>query len=164
MASEVYDYWSMGLWMASWIGEWQRHRVAHIGMKVLATDLLPHPYLPPSLATAIAMSNVERPLKRLRAQSIDSDDAVTSTSLAHIQHDTDFYWEGGNIVLIAQTTAFCILRCLLSLKAPVFASMFASSSPSTDEIYEGHPVVRLSESSDDVRDFLHALFPGFRPV
>ena len=48
-------------------------------------------------------------------------------------------------------------RLFLSKASPVFADMFASSSPNAGEMLEGCPVVHLSDAAEDVAHFLGVL-------
>lgn len=86
----------------------------------------------------------------------------------------DFWFNDGSVVLVVQNTMFRVHKTFLSRNSPVFRDMFSlpqppssmaplgSDSPQVkmiDEI-EGCPVVRLHDSSDDVSNFLYALYDG----
>ncbi|PIL26455.1 hypothetical protein GSI_12213 [Ganoderma sinense ZZ0214-1] len=71
----------------------------------------------------------------------------------------DFWIPDGNIVLVAGETAFRVYQGLLTLQSTVFADMFASSSPRTEECYDGCPVIRLQDSPRDLVHLLRVLLP-----
>ncbi|KAI0720773.1 hypothetical protein C8T65DRAFT_632773 [Cerioporus squamosus] len=73
--------------------------------------------------------------------------------------DGEFWLGDGSIVLIAGNTGFRVYRELLAAQSPIFADMFATAAPSTDESIEGCPVVHVSDSAEDMRHFLRALLP-----
>ena len=104
------------------------------------------------------MATDTRPAKRMR----ELDSSSTSFILKGIKRDDEFWLDDGNIILVAQDVAFCIYRCLLAAQSTVFADMFASASPSSDECMDGCPVVRVSDSSEDLAHLLRVLLLGSR--
>ncbi|PIL26497.1 hypothetical protein GSI_12255 [Ganoderma sinense ZZ0214-1] len=104
---------------------------------------------------------VARPLKRARLSAEPADSqSVSSSSLsspsATLQRHPDVWFNDGNIVLVAQGTGFRIYQGLLAGQSTVFSDMFASSS-SSDESFDGCPVVRLSDSPHDLAHLLRVL-------
>ena len=71
----------------------------------------------------------------------------------------EFWFDDGSVVLVAQNTGFRVFRSLLAAQSMVFSNMFSSSSPHAEEMFEGCPIVRLSDSPHDVAYFLRVLFP-----
>ena len=81
-----------------------------------------------------------RPLKRARL-SPETDDSPlhpsptpSTHSLANLEHHPEFWFEDGNIILIAQHTGFRIFRGLLAVQSTVFADMFVAASSQADNI------------------------------
>ncbi|TFK87588.1 hypothetical protein K466DRAFT_490528 [Polyporus arcularius HHB13444] len=77
--------------------------------------------------------------------------------------DTDLWLEDGNVVIVAQDTAFRVHRGLLSRHSEVFGGLFALAQPDAQDAVElcgGCPVVRIPDSSHDFRHLLHALYDG----
>ena len=75
------------------------------------------------------------------------------SSSESFQHHSDFYFDDGNICVIAEQTVFKIFKGLLAKQSSVFADMLALPTlPDLKEYdkYEGVPCVRLSDSSKDV--------------
>ena len=72
---------------------------------------------------------------------------------------SDIWFSDGNIVLVARETAFRIYRRLLAGQSTVFSDMFASSTSSPDETFDGCPVVHLSDSPHDLAHLLRVLLP-----
>ena len=85
---------------------------------------------------------------------------MTAVSLVKLTRDKEFWLEDGNIVLIARDVGFRIYRGLLVAQSTVFADMFGSPNSTADEYYDDCPVVRLSDSPEDLRYFLRVLIPS----
>ena len=100
------------------------------------------------------MSDEARPAKRIRM--VDNGPTLE-------QHG-EFWFEDGNLVLVAGETAFRIYRGLLSVQSQVFEDLFASASSSTDELFAGCPVVYLSDSPGDLVHLLRVLLPTSRKM
>ncbi|RDX48935.1 hypothetical protein OH76DRAFT_1351645 [Lentinus brumalis] len=83
-------------------------------------------------------------------------------ALEPLVHDAEFWLDDGNVVLVARDTVFRVYRGLLAAQSTVFADMFTSSSSAADEVYEGCPIVRVSDSPEELRHFLRVLFPKSR--
>ena len=45
-----------------------------------------------------------------------------------MKHDDEFWFDDGNLILVARDTGFKIYRGLLAAQSSVFADMFATSS------------------------------------
>ncbi|KAK0436374.1 hypothetical protein EV421DRAFT_1120437 [Armillaria borealis] len=73
-----------------------------------------------------------------------------------------FWFEDGNIVLIAANVAFKVHRGQLSRHSEVFEGLFDLPQPpeEVDDIYDGTPFVELHDSAQDVGYFLGALYDG----
>ncbi|KAI0742369.1 hypothetical protein C8Q80DRAFT_1055549, partial [Daedaleopsis nitida] len=71
----------------------------------------------------------------------------------------EFWLDDGNIVLVAQDTAFRVYRRLLATQSKVFADMLVASSADTNDEMEGCPVVRLSDSPQDFTQLLRVMLP-----
>ncbi|KAI1795289.1 hypothetical protein LXA43DRAFT_37169 [Ganoderma leucocontextum] len=104
-----------------------------------------------------------RPSKRARLSPEQDSSALLASpstpSLSNLKHHPEFWFDDGNIVLIAQHTGFRIFRTLLAAQSTVFADMFASSSSRSDETLDGCPVVHLTDSPNDLGHLLRILLP-----
>lgn len=109
------------------------------------------------LLVPITMSQDPRPPKRARS-AVSGEDAPEDAGIS-LKRSDEFWIEDGNIVLIAGETAFRVYRGLLALQSTVFADLFASSSPSAEERYDDCPVIRLTDSPQDLAHLLRALLP-----
>ena len=96
-----------------------------------------------------------------RARVADEDPVPTSTP-TDFARDEQFWFDDGSIVLVAQNIGFRVFRSLLAAQSTVFADMLTSGSPTVGEVYDGCPVVRLSDSPHDLRYLLRVLIPAFR--
>ena len=108
-----------------------------------------------------------RPLKRTRL----SDNAGTteeaepassqreSQSFRDLRHHEEFWFEDGNLILTTQGVGFRVYRGLLASQSSIFADMFASSSANADEVFDGCPVVQMSDSPGDLAHLLRILLP-----
>ncbi|KAH8101960.1 hypothetical protein BXZ70DRAFT_1007189 [Cristinia sonorae] len=72
----------------------------------------------------------------------------------------DLWFDDGNVVLVAEGTAFCVHRGVLSSKSDIFRDMFSIPQPLDEETYEGHSVVHLADLKADVYHMLAALYNG----
>ncbi|THH28934.1 hypothetical protein EUX98_g5250 [Antrodiella citrinella] len=74
-------------------------------------------------------------------------------------HD-ELWFEDGNVVLVAEEIAFRVFRGVLSSASLVLRDMLVAPQPGM--MYEGCPVVYLTDRADDVANFLKVLFQGYR--
>ncbi|KAI1795309.1 hypothetical protein LXA43DRAFT_1178782 [Ganoderma leucocontextum] len=114
------------------------------------------------------MSNASdtRPVKRARLseQPQDKDSSPSSSSAVKLKlrRHAEFWFTDGNIILATRRTGFRIYRGPLASQSTVFSDMFASSTSSADETFDGCPVVQLSDSPHDLAHLLHVLLPKVR--
>lgn len=75
---------------------------------------------------------------------------------------SEFWFEDGNIVLVAEGAGFCVHRGVLSRHSEVFRDMFLVPQPAEgEETIEGCPVVRLTEDgAEEVALVLEILYDG----
>ena len=83
---------------------------------------------------------------------------ATALPVEQLRRDQDFWLEDGSVVLVAKRTAFKVYAGLLSVHSPVFSNMF-SSVTHVDETYDGCPVVRVSDSPEDLQWVLSHVIP-----
>ncbi|PIL26479.1 hypothetical protein GSI_12237 [Ganoderma sinense ZZ0214-1] len=102
-----------------------------------------------------------RPLKRARVSDTDLSSSPSSASASHFQRqDPEFWLSDGNIILVAKNgTAFRVYRGLIAAQSTVFEDMFVSSTSGADELFDGCPVVQLTDSSEDLTHLLRVLLP-----
>lgn len=87
-------------------------------------------------------------------------------------HDTELWLSDGNVILVtaketSDDKAYNAFRChksMLAKHSPVFHDMLSLPQSAEDEEYEGVPVVRLPDSTDDVRGLLKILYNSFEYV
>ena len=106
------------------------------------------------------MSSTQPPNKRPRTSS-GSDASIKSNSgvsLASVEKDCKLWYQDGNIVLVAQKTAFRVYKGLLAQHSSVFGGLFLLPSPRDGETMEGIPVVRLDDRAEDLRHILLIIF------
>ncbi|RPD57118.1 hypothetical protein L227DRAFT_239457 [Lentinus tigrinus ALCF2SS1-6] len=90
-----------------------------------------------------------------------------SIDSASMIKDSNLWLEDGNVVVVAQDTAFRVHRGLLSRHSEVFSGLFTLAQPDDEaaaELYDGCPVVRVPDSSHDFRHLLHALYDGLSTI
>lgn len=85
---------------------------------------------------------------------------MTTTVQPEPTRHTNLWFEDGNIVLVAQHTAFRVHRTVLAMHSNVFRDMFLIPQPATvDESIDGCPVVRMVEdSAEEVEIVLRILY------
>ncbi len=108
-----------------------------------------------------------RPLKRTRLSTDDlaysqSQPSSSASTSSNLNRHPEIWYNDGNIVLVAGATAFRIYRGLIAGQSTVFSDLFASSTSSLDEIFEGCPVIHLSDSPYDLAHLLRVLLPQSR--
>ena len=92
-------------------------------------------------------------LKRRRTDASDEESPPT-------RHST-LWFDDGNIVLIAQDTAFRVHSSILSLKSPVFKDMFSMPQPASGaDSFEGCPAVLLTDNPTELADLLDFVYNG----
>ncbi|KAF9444700.1 hypothetical protein P691DRAFT_806963 [Macrolepiota fuliginosa MF-IS2] len=89
------------------------------------------------------------------------DPSMTATEphdLKDLKRD-DIWYEDGNIILQTDTALFRVYSGLLAARSSVFKDMLAFPPPPEGNLtLDGCPVVRLYDSTEDVRCFLNAIF------
>lgn len=94
-----------------------------------------------------------------------SSDASSMLSFDRRQTPTPaltWWFDDGNVVLIADDTLFRVHRGVLSHHSVVFRDMFMIPQPEEFEQMEGCPVVHLSDSPRELGVLLGALYEGHR--
>ncbi|KAI0788373.1 hypothetical protein C8Q74DRAFT_1195685 [Fomes fomentarius] len=95
-----------------------------------------------------------------------SDSSPTNTgSTASIIRDSEIWFDDGNIIVIAQQTAFRFHRGVLSRHSVVFRELFgipysSTSEPGIPDSMEGCPAVHVTDTSCDFRRLLCAIYDG----
>jgi hypothetical protein len=87
----------------------------------------------------------------------------SSSSSEHgpqVKHSNPWF-DDGNVILQAELAQFKVYSGILSSKSEVFRDMFSLPQPvGVDEVVEECPVVCLSDTAEDVRYVLEALYNG----
>ncbi|KAM5544921.1 hypothetical protein V8D89_001819 [Ganoderma adspersum] len=98
--------------------------------------------------------------------AIDGPLAALPNVDGSIKRDSEVWFEDGNIIVIAQTTAFRFHKSVVSIHCSVFRDLFSIPRPSlpgeeVDETFDGGcPVVRVSDTSYDFRELIRAIYSG----
>lgn len=111
--------------------------------------LSPDPFSGPMSTTADPLS--------AQSSSLSNSSSPSSSRDADTKRHEHFWFEDGNIVLVAQQTAFKVYRGLLSAQSTVFFDMFQASCRDESEIFADSPMIHLSDSPHDLAYFLEAL-------
>jgi hypothetical protein len=78
-----------------------------------------------------------------------------------IHHSKTLWFEDGNLILEAEDTRFRVYRGILVKHSAVFHDILSIPQSSTQELFEGLPVIRVHDSSEDITYLLRALYePG----
>lgn len=99
-----------------------------------------------------------------------SDSSPPNTgSPASIIRDSEIWFDDGNIIVIAQQTAFRFHRGVLSRHSVVFKELLGIPSSSTSDSgipdsMEGCPVVHVTDTACDFKRLLCAIYDGMRYV
>lgn len=78
---------------------------------------------------------------------------------SHWIRHPDFYMDDGSVVLLAENTLFRVYLKWLEKKSEVFSQLasFENVQPPDSEMYDGCPLIRLSDTAEDLSHFLGAL-------
>lgn len=88
--------------------------------------------------------------KRTSSPSIDENSVIVRSTV---------WYDDGSVVLQAECTQFRVHRTLLCQNSTIFTDMFSIPQPSQEEsLVEGCPLVRLSDSAEEVETILRALY------
>lgn len=99
------------------------------------------------------------PLKRKRVDSDPEPPEDEGLWQLRPNYDrSDLWLEDGNVIFVAENTAFRVHRSILSKYSEVFRDMFSIPQPADAEMLEGCPVVHLQDTKNDVAHVLSALF------
>ena len=102
----------------------------------------------------------ERSSKRQRHEESESDAQARDNApeVEGFYTHGDVWLEDGNVVLVAEGTAFRVFRSVLAKNSEIFRDMFNLPQPESTEMYAGCPVVGLHDSKADLRWILKALY------
>ena len=79
-----------------------------------------------------------------------------------VVRSSKFWFEDGNVVLQAEHMQFRLHRSVLSMHCPIFRDMFACSLPENGPTVDGCPLVHLSETLEDVKNFVKILYKSIK--
>lgn len=87
-------------------------------------------------------------------------DEINQTGIPATFSRSQLWWEDGNIIVEAETTRFRVYKGHLATHSEFFNELFLVPQPPTpdqDELVEGCPVVRVSDTAEDWEYILQAL-------
>lgn len=79
-----------------------------------------------------------------------------------VQRHEELWFEDGNIVLIAQSTAFKVHRSVLSRRSGVFQHLLTLPQPAVVDKIDGVPMVVLHDQAHELAALLDAIYYGTR--
>jgi hypothetical protein len=91
------------------------------------------------------------------------DDDETNPQVKVVR-SSKFWFEDGNVVLQAEHTQFRLHRSVLSMHSPIFKDMFACSQPENGPTVDGCPLIHLSDTLEDVKNFVKILYRSIKWV
>ncbi|KAH9923953.1 uncharacterized protein BXZ73DRAFT_50707 [Epithele typhae] len=91
------------------------------------------------------------------ASSLPSELATVSLN-GSIKRDEELWFEDGNIVLLCRGSAFRMYRGLLTRNSVIFRDLFSMAQAPSAETVDSCPVVHISDSPEDLRHLLRALY------
>jgi hypothetical protein len=71
-----------------------------------------------------------------------------------------YYFEDGNVVLLAESTLFRVHRSVMALHSEIFEDMFSMPQPATVSTVDGVPLLRLSDTEKQVSWMLETFYEG----
>lgn len=100
------------------------------------------------------MNGVAPPTKRRKTSNEEDANGVISP----IQ--SDIWFDDGSVILQAESTQFRVHRTMLARHSSVFRDIFHGPQPHDESLIEGCPIIPLSDSAEDIRLALIALYDG----
>ncbi|CAA7266013.1 unnamed protein product [Cyclocybe aegerita] len=97
--------------------------------------------------------------KRRRLETEDAEASVNG-SLATTRSE-GLWLDDGNIILQAEATQFRVHRSMLARHSVVFKDMFSMPQPDEDPVFEGCPVITLSDKAEDLKQILSVFYDNF---
>lgn len=101
------------------------------------------------------MDDLASPTKRRKTSNEEGANEVISP----IQ--SDIWFDDGSVILQAESTQFRVHRTILARHSSVFRDIFDVPRPHDESLIEGCPIIRLSDSAEDIRLALIALYDGW---
>ncbi|KAL1938144.1 hypothetical protein VTO73DRAFT_11973 [Trametes versicolor] len=101
--------------------------------------------------------------KRARTDASETRSVANDPSR---QHDEEFWYDDGTIILIAGNVEFRVYKGILAEHSPVFSDMFSLPQPPQGAVTPGDPpcpVVHVSDSPEDLRHVLRVYMPKSDP-
>ncbi|KAH9856211.1 hypothetical protein C2E23DRAFT_507552 [Lenzites betulinus] len=111
----------------------------------------------------------ERPTKRARLQDepqveVALPEVPSATSVAIPINDEQYWFEDGNVIIVAGAVQFRLYKGPLMRHSSLFANMFSapqSSAPSVKPVQDQDvPIFYVAETPDDIRQFLRCVTLG----
>lgn len=92
-------------------------------------------------------------------------DASSPGHSGQLKKDEEFWFQDGTVILHAGDVELRVYRRLLEAHSPVFKESFAQSHPTRNVTIDGQPfscpVVKLTDSVQDLRHVLRACMPKY---
>ncbi|TFK89054.1 hypothetical protein K466DRAFT_545972 [Polyporus arcularius HHB13444] len=103
-------------------------------------------------------------VSRKRSRSQEDDDSGSRSSLPPAENrtrDADYWFDDGNLILVAEEVEFRVYAAPLMRRSPVFREMLSLPQPQADgAAYLSIPTVRLYDHPTDVRRLLGSIIFG----
>ena len=98
--------------------------------------------------------------------SLIATGTITDQNSELFEKDSEFWFEDGNVVVIAQNTAFRFHKIFLSQNSSAVPDIFSTPQPSdspvpdggADKTCDGCPIVCVSDTSYDFRELLRVVY------
>ncbi|RDX41821.1 hypothetical protein OH76DRAFT_1363819 [Lentinus brumalis] len=87
---------------------------------------------------------------------------MTHATAGRATRDPDLWFPDGNVVVLAENTAFRIHSGLLSHHSTVFSDLFGvPQPPQNEDLVDGCPIVHVSDSAEEFKCLLRMVYDGF---
>ena len=96
---------------------------------------------------------------------------ITDQNSESFERDSKFWLDDGDIVFVAQNTAFRFHKAVMSLHSSASPNIFSNfpqhseslvPDEAADKICDGCPVVRVPDTSYDFRELLRVIYEGIK--
>ncbi|KAH9910838.1 uncharacterized protein B0H18DRAFT_405977 [Fomitopsis serialis] len=100
--------------------------------------------------------------KRLRLETDDATAAAQPSENEEFTRDQEFWYEDGNVILVAENVGFRVYRGFLAKRSEVLRDLFSVPQPLDGQRVCGCPIVHFSDNPIALRELLDVLLCGKR--
>ncbi|KAH9925146.1 uncharacterized protein B0H18DRAFT_933899 [Fomitopsis serialis] len=117
-----------------------------------------------STSSSTLSSGSEKPPRKRSRKDSECSSRSQPDSRGSFSRDKQFWYDDGNIIVVAQDVGFRVYKGMLSRPSEVFRDMFSLAQPapnqSREQTPEDCPIVHVTDTADEMRSLLMILLEG----